>query len=84
MAELFDLLSDVLYRKASLDQQPIIMMRQTEQSLRNMAMAAPDLIECMPMLDFFDVKDVLPNCLDSISHRGNNLFGRDVVNVAEL
>jgi hypothetical protein len=39
-------------RKALLDQQPIIMVRQTEQSLRNMAMAAPDLIECVPMSDF--------------------------------
>jgi hypothetical protein len=26
--------------------------RQTEQSLRNIAMAAPDLIKCVPISDF--------------------------------
>ena len=39
-------------RNASLDQRPIIMIWQTEQSLRNIAMAAPDLIECVPISDF--------------------------------
>jgi hypothetical protein len=38
-------------RNASLDQRPIIMIWQTEQSLRNITMAAPDLIECVPISD---------------------------------
>ncbi len=42
-----------MYRKnASLDQWPIIMIRQTEQLLKNIAIAAPNLIECVPISSF--------------------------------
>ncbi len=42
-----------MYRKkASLVQRPIIMMRQTEQLPKNMAIAAPNLIKCMPISSF--------------------------------
>jgi hypothetical protein len=39
-----------MYRKkALLDQPPIIMMKQTEQLPKNLAITAPDLIKCMPI-----------------------------------
>ena len=44
------------------------MIWQTEQSLRNIAMAAPDLIECVPISDFFDVQDVLANGYNCVFH----------------
>ena len=44
------------HRNALLDQRPIIMIWQTEQSLKNIAMAAPDLIECVPISDFLIFK----------------------------
>ncbi len=48
------------HRKASQDQRPIIMIWQTEQSFRNIAMAAPDLIECVPISDFLMCKTFSP------------------------
>ena len=50
----------IYYRKASLDHLPIIMIWQTEQSLKNIAMAGPDLIECMPIYDFLICKTSSP------------------------
>ncbi len=47
-------------RNASLDQRPIIMIWHTEQSLRNIAIAVPDLIECVPISDFLMCKSSLP------------------------
>ncbi len=47
-------------RNALLDQQPIIMIWLTEQSLKNIAMAAPDLIKCMLISDFLMCKTSLP------------------------
>ncbi len=50
-----------MYRKeASLDQQPIIMMRQTEQLPKNMAIAALELIECVPISSFLICSTSLP------------------------
>jgi hypothetical protein len=43
-------------RNALLDQRPIIMIWQTKQLLKNMAIAAPDLIECVPISDFLIFK----------------------------
>ncbi len=36
-------------RKASLDQQPIIMIRKTGHSPRSIAIAAPEQMECVPI-----------------------------------
>ncbi len=47
-------------RNASLDQQPIIMIWQTKQLPQNIAMATPDLIECVPISDFLMCKSSLP------------------------
>ncbi len=33
-----------------LDQRPIIMIRKTEHPLRNIAVAAPEQMECVPIL----------------------------------
>ncbi len=41
-------------RKASLDQQLIIMIWQTKQPLKNFAMAMLILTECVPISDFFN------------------------------
>ena len=57
------------HRKASLDQRPIIMIWQTEQSLRNIAMAAPDLIKCMPISDGL----ILADGYDRVFHGCNDL-----------
>ena len=48
MVEFFDLLRMYL-RKASLDQQLIIMIRKTGHLLRNIAIAAPEWMECVPI-----------------------------------
>ena len=47
-------------KNASLDQQPIIMILQTEQSLKKTAMATPDPIKCVPISDFLMCKRSLP------------------------
>ncbi len=44
------------HRNVSLDQRLIIMIWLTEQSLRNIAIAAPDLIECVPISNFLMCK----------------------------
>ncbi len=38
------------HRKASLDQRPIIMIRKTGHPPRNIAIAAPEQMECVPIL----------------------------------
>ena len=52
-------------RKASLDQRPIIMIVQTGTSPKYIAIAAPDLMECVPISPRFKFKRSQP--IDSIA-----------------
>jgi hypothetical protein len=59
VAELFNLFW-MYCKNALLDQQPIIMIRQTEQLPKNMAIAAPDLIKSVPISSFLIRSTSLP------------------------